>query len=48
MYNEKSLQDVEQGGNNCVKDHMVSVRKIEHSRARLETKFRKEAAAVVN
>lgn len=47
MHDEKSLQDFEQGGNNCLKHHLVVVWKTEHSGTRLETEFRQEATATV-
>lgn len=47
MHDEKSLQDFEQGGNNCLKYHLVVVWKTEHSGTRLETEFRQEATATV-
>lgn len=31
MYEEKSLQDFEQGGTKCLKDHMAAVWGTEHS-----------------
>ena len=37
MYDAKSLQDFEEGGNNCLKCLMAAVRKVEHNKAKGET-----------